>query len=101
MSLMITDDGIESILHGRFGECVLPNRITAEGRSMTRTDRADGSWHQAQEKLSKIWFANLCRFHGRKPQPTREFTPDDTIAFLRVHLRRKSPAWKRLRILTR
>ncbi|TWT96460.1 phage integrase N-terminal SAM-like domain-containing protein [Neorhodopirellula pilleata] len=96
---MITDDGMESIVHGRFGEGVLPNRITAEGRSMTQTDRADGSWHQAQEKWSKIWFTNLCRFHSRKPQPTWEFTPEDAIAFLQDHLRRKTPAWKRLRII--
>ena len=66
---------------------------------MTQDGYADGTWRQRQEKWSKIWFEKMCRFHDRKPQPTWEFTPDDAIAFLRDHLRRKTPAWKRLKII--
>ncbi|WP_233215835.1 integron integrase [Rhodopirellula bahusiensis] len=86
-------------MHERFGELAVPDLTTAESDSMTRAGYADGTWRQNQVKWSKIWFDTMCRFHGRKPQPTWEFTPDDAIAFLKDHLRRKTPAWKRLKII--
>lgn len=91
-------------MYDRLGEFTVPNRVTASGKSMTQTGHAEGTWdegtwRQSQDKWSKIWFEKMCRFHGRKPQPTWEFTPDDVIAFLRDHLRRKTHAWKRLKII--
>jgi hypothetical protein len=50
------------------------------------------SWAQSREKWANIWFEQLCRFHHRKSTPLAEFTADDAIAFLREHLRRKTPA---------
>ncbi|WP_051058031.1 integron integrase [Rhodopirellula baltica] len=75
------------------------SRATAESDSMTQAGYADGNWRQSQEKWSKIWFEKMCRFHGRKPRPTWEFSPEDAIAFLKDHVRRKTPAWKRLKII--
>lgn len=86
-------------MHDRFGEFAVLDRTTVESDSMTQAGYADGTWRQNQEKWSKIWFDKMCRFHGRKPQPTWEFTPDEVIAFLKDHLRRKTPAWKRLKII--
>ncbi|TWU20178.1 Tyrosine recombinase XerC [Novipirellula galeiformis] len=69
------------------------------GMSQSGTTWSRSEWHQTRDKWAKIWFENLARFHGRKPQATWEFTPDEVIAFLRDHLRRKTPAWKRLKII--
>ncbi len=49
--------------------------------------------------MKSLQLENLCRFHCRKPQPTWEYIADEVIAFLRDHLRRKTPAWKRLKIV--
>lgn len=57
------------------------------------------AWRDSRDKWANIWFEHLCRFHRRKPQPTWQFTPDDVIAFLRSHVKRKTPAWKRLKIV--
>ncbi|EMB13869.1 Integrase, integron-type [Rhodopirellula europaea 6C] len=91
--------GTESIVHDWFGRFAMPSRATAESDSMTQAGYADGTWRQSQEKWSKIWFEKMCRFHGRKPRPTWEFSPEDAIAFLKDHVRRKTPAWKRLKII--
>ena len=66
---------------------------------MGRVSQSETTWHEQRDKWAKIWFEKLCRFHGRKPQVTWEFTADDVIAFLRDHVRRKTPAWKRLKII--
>ena len=77
----------------------LPNRVIAKADSMARLSQSRTTWREERDKWAKIWFEKLSRFHGRKPQATWEFTADDVIAFLRDHLRRKSPAWKRLKII--
>ncbi|MCM2375101.1 phage integrase N-terminal SAM-like domain-containing protein [Aporhodopirellula aestuarii] len=66
---------------------------------MTRVSQPDTSWCESRDKWAKIWFEKLSRFHGRKPQATWEFTADEVIAYLRDHVRRKTPAWKRLKII--
>ncbi|WP_442510486.1 phage integrase N-terminal SAM-like domain-containing protein [Novipirellula sp. SH528] len=66
---------------------------------MAQVSQSAATWRESRDKWAKVWFENLCRFHGRKPQPTWEFTADEVIAFLRDHLRRKTPAWKRLKIV--
>ena len=66
---------------------------------MTQTRQAMHAWHETREKWAKIWFGKLAQFHRRKPQPTWEFTPEEVIAFLRSHLQRGTPAWKRLKII--
>ncbi|TWT56615.1 hypothetical protein [Allorhodopirellula solitaria] len=66
---------------------------------MARVSQSETTWHEQRDKWAKIWFEKLCHFHGRKPQAIWEFTADDVIAFLRDHLRRKTPAWKRLKII--
>ncbi len=69
------------------------------GSSQAETRWPQDNWHEQRDKWAKIWFEKLSRFHGRKPQATWEFTADDVIAFLRDRLRRKTPAWKRLKII--
>ncbi len=66
---------------------------------MAQVSHSNDTWHEQRDKWAKIWFEKLSRFHGRKPQATWEFTADDVIAFLRDRLRRKTPAWKRLKII--
>lgn len=66
---------------------------------MARVSQSEPTWHDQRDKWAKIWFEKLCRFRGRKPQATWEFTADDVITFLRAHVRRKTPAWKRLKII--
>ncbi|TWT56085.1 hypothetical protein CA85_45580 [Allorhodopirellula solitaria] len=66
---------------------------------MAGVSQSETTWHDQRDKWAKIWFEKLSRFHGRKPQATWEFTADDVIAFLRDHLRRKTPGWKRLKIV--
>jgi integron integrase len=66
---------------------------------MSRVGQSVAVWRESRDKWAKIWFEKLSRFHGRKPQATWEFTADEVIAFLRDHLRRKTPAWKRLKII--
>ncbi|TWU10249.1 Tyrosine recombinase XerC [Allorhodopirellula heiligendammensis] len=78
---------------------LLPGRVIAGDESMGRVSQSETTWHEQRDKWAKIWFEKLCRFHGRKPQVTWEFTADDVIAFLRDHVRRKTPAWKRLKII--
>ena len=75
------------------------NRVTARDGLMSRVDQSVTVWPESRDKWAKIWFEKLSRFHGRKPQATWEFTADEVIAFLRDHLRRKTPAWKRLKII--
>ncbi|WP_203329169.1 integron integrase [Candidatus Laterigemmans baculatus] len=50
-------------------------------------------------KWARIWFRDLARFHQRVPRGSWKFTADHVIAFLRSHLRKGTPAWKRLRIV--
>ncbi len=66
---------------------------------MTQVGRPETTWLESRDKWAKIWFEKLSRFHGRKPQATWEFTADEAILFLRDHVRRKTPAWKRLKII--
>ncbi len=66
---------------------------------MTQIRQSETTWRESRDKWAKIWFEKLSRFHGRKPQATWEFTADEVILFLRDHVRRKTPAWKRLKII--
>jgi hypothetical protein len=66
---------------------------------MAQVKQSVEQWREQRNKWAKIWFEQLCRFHQRKPTPLAEFTAEDAIAFLRDHLRRKTPAWKRLKII--
>ena len=66
---------------------------------MAKVRQSESTWLESRDKWAKVWFEKLCRFHKRKPQPTWEFTADDAISFLRDHMRRKTPAWKRLKII--
>ncbi len=52
-----------------------------------------------QEKWAKIWFDKLAAFHRRPDQRICSFDADEVIAYLRDHLRRKTPTWKRLKIV--
>ncbi|MFG0263290.1 MAG: integron integrase, partial [Novipirellula sp. JB048] len=66
---------------------------------MVRSNQSRNAWLETRDKWANIWFEKLSQFHGRRPRPTWEFTADEVIAFLRDHLRRKTPAWKRLKII--
>ncbi len=76
-----------------------PCRVTGEDDALARLSQSEITWHEQRDKRAKIWFEKLCRFHDRKPPATWHFTPGDVIECLRDHLRRKTPAWKRLSII--
>ncbi len=62
---------------------------------MGQLQQSETTWRESRDKWAKVWFGQMCRFHQRKPQPTWEFTADDAIAYLRDHVQRKTPTWKR------
>ena len=66
---------------------------------MAQFNQSESTWQENRDRWSKVWFEKFCRFHKRKPQPPWVFTADDAIAYLRDHVRRKTPAWKRLKII--
>lgn len=66
---------------------------------MAKVRQSLEAWRENRDKWAKIWFEKLCVFHERKPTPTWEFTKRDVLAFLRDHLQRKTPTWKRLKII--
>ncbi len=66
---------------------------------MVQVKQSEADWRETRDKWAHVWFEKLCRFHRRSIQPTWQFTAEDVVLFLRSHLKRNTPAWKRLKIV--
>ncbi|EMI40858.1 site-specific integrase, partial [Rhodopirellula sp. SWK7] len=50
-------------------------------------------------KWARIWFKQFCLFHRRPVDPSKEFTAEEVIAFLRSKRDAGVLAWKRMKVI--
>jgi len=63
--------------------------------------QSGSSVEDTDEKYAHLWFASLCKFHVLPDNESQQwnFVEKHVLAFLRHKLAKKTPTWKRLKIV--